>query len=512
MTLADFKQHPWQTSHPAFKESALAMSPAPEYASSEVLLASLYRTIGLESAKEGQVPQSGKDLERRLQRLRDKRLNSPTGAILGVDTWNTVLHGVLESPKLPNQSSKRFLQVTPLVPAASLFSGSARMSSNSWPAGSLVRRMVWLGSRDPEAAAVLWGELFQALGVGDADDVFARWLEQETSAWNAPANWCLAPIPPAEVANLAAEDFDGVRFMPARQFARDLRAVIQAKDAMTRRQWTSLLEAVLRLATVAHVTWICDVHARVWRCLSDALAGKGPAGADEARKAMFPDDPQYMAYGGKALPGLKDRASGYLAARLGTNAILWSLADAGVPYAGDISSSQGVARLCQHVRDNQPALEAAGTPTAIAEIREREARALNCSKGIGANLHEFARHALGQRQTAVQLLRGYDQGYVLRKKGNSPSSPWIVSLGPVAVLALVHCALSGMGGPRSIHRLAEHLAAYGIAVDRHDIARNDLGHQLRMLGLVLDSPDAESGMLLLPPFPATQTTNAHAHE
>jgi hypothetical protein len=44
------------------------------------------------------------------------------------------------------------------------------------------------------------------------------------------------------------------------------------------------------------------------------------------------------------------------------------------------------------------------------------------------------------------------------------------------------------------------MAAYGIAVDGRDIARNDLGVQLRMLGLVLDSPDAESGMLLLPPF------------
>ena len=68
----------------------------------------------------------------------------------------------------------------------------------------------------------------------------------------------------------------------------------------------------------------------------------------------------------------------------------------------------------------------------------------------------------------------------------------------------MHCALAGMGGPRSIHRLGQHLAAYGIAVDRYDIARNDLGHQLRMLGLVLDSPDAESGMLLLPPFATTK--------
>jgi hypothetical protein len=211
-----------------------------------------------------------------------------------------------------------------------------------------------------------------------------------------------------------------------------------------------------------------------------------------------------MIYGGKALHGLKDRTSSYLSARLGINSILWSLEHAGTPFSGDLSSSEGIALLCQHIRDNRAALEAAGTQLTLLDIREREARALNCKKGIGANILEFARHALGQRHTAVHLLKGYDQGYVLKKKGSSPSSPWIVSLGPVAVLALVHCSLAGMGGPRSIHRLGQHLAAYGIVVDRHDIARNDLGHQLRMLGLVLDSPDAESGMLLLPPFPANQ--------
>ncbi|MNJ70760.1 hypothetical protein D3C77_672420 [compost metagenome] len=69
-----------------------------------------------------------------------------------------------------------------------------------------------------------------------------------------------------------------------------------------------------------------------------------------------------------------------------------------------------------------------------------------------------------------------------------------------------------MGGPRSVHRLGQHLEAYGIAVDKHDIGRNDLGHQLRMLGLVLDSPDAESGMLLLPPFPINQASQGPEHE
>lgn len=513
MSLDNFKQSPWRFSHHCYQKSALAISPAPEYASSEVLLASLYRTIGFSSASEGSVPQSGRDLDKRIQKLREKGQQPPTGAIAGVEAWHTVLHGILESPKLPNQSSKRFLQVTPLVSGTALFSGSARLSNNSWPAGNLIRRMVCLGSNDQESAKQLWKNLFETLSVDKNDDVFARWLEQETSAWNQGAGvWTLAPIPAEEMVTLEASDFLGVSFLPARRFTKDLLAIMQAKDAMTRRQWTSLLEAILRLAAVSHVTWLCDVHSRIWSSLLAVLSNGVVPSEQEIRKAIFPDAPQYMAYGGKALQGIKDKVSSYLNARLGINALLWSLEQIGAPYEGDLSSSKGVAALCQHINVHQMTLSSINTLTTITEIREQESRALLCKKGIGSNLLEFARHVLGQRQAAVPLLRGYDQGYILKKKGNSSSSPWIVSLGPVAVLSLVHCSLAGMGGPRSIHRLGQHLGAYGVIVDKRDIARNDLGHQLRMLGLVLDSPDAESGMLLLPPFQTSQMIQGSEHE
>ena len=47
-------------------------------------------------------------------------------------------------------------------------------------------------------------------------------------------------------------------------------------------------------------------------------------------------------------------------------------------------------------------------------------------------------------------------------------------------------ALGGeVRGPRSIQHLCQHLSWYGIGVDRDDIAKSDLGRNLRMLGLVL---------------------------
>jgi hypothetical protein len=49
-------------------------------------------------------------------------------------------------------------------------------------------------------------------------------------------------------------------------------------------------------------------------------------------------------------------------------------------------------------------------------------------------------------------------------------------------------------------RFSEHLTSYGLDLGMDEISNGDLGKKLRMLGLVLDSPDAESGMLLVPPF------------
>jgi hypothetical protein len=501
MTIENFLQSPWkrENTHPLYKDSVLAMNPAPEYANSEILLASLYRVIGFSMISEGNVPQNGKNFDKQIQNLRNRKKVPPDNATVDLETWNTVLHGVLESPKLPNQSSKRFLQVTPLVPQLATFSGSARLSSNSWPAGNLIRRMVWIGSPDSKSAELLWKDLFDALSVTADDDVFARWINEETKSW-LNNKWELVQPTSSEIGLLNSAEYSRIKFLPARQFVKDLRAIIEAKNLVTRRQWTSLLESIMRIAAVTHITWLCDVQNRLWKCVSDVLHDRNSFDDHIITEDIFPTSPIYMTYGGRALNGIKDRISSYLVARVGINNLLWSLEFIGQPFTGVLDTTDGVTKLCVHVKRHHKSIIDSDVLKKFNSLKEQESRALNCKKGIGSNLTEFARHVLGQRQTAVMLLRGYDQGYVLKKKSSNASSPWILSLGPVAILALVHCALSGISGPRSIFRLGQHLAAYGIAVDGRDIARNDLGVQLRMLGLVLDSPDAESGMLLLPPF------------
>ena len=495
MTLSEFFDSPFSKAHRSYEGSAIAIAPAPEYANSDVLLSSLYRIAGL-GVRESGVKAVADDLEAVVAKAR-KSGSSPGGSALAPDEFDLLLRSVLDGPRLANQSKKRHLQVTPLVPLAASFSGAARLRGNPWNPGALVRNMISLGARDREHAAKAWDSVFEALSVGKDDDVFAQFVQSELFSWAPGASWNQGDGP-------AKPSFDEKdrrqSTFPAARFVDDLPAIIAAKPHLTRRQWTSVLEATIRLACVSHVAWLCEAQAGAWACISRALGGQGGPSDDEARRALFPSQFTYLTFGDRPLSALKDRIYRYLRARLGLNATLFALDELQLGVELDLGSSSGLSELGELVARNQAGLAGLGVAERIRDAEEQYSATLLCKRGTGVNMFEFARHALGQRQVANPALRDYDQGYFLRKRGTSRGSPWVVDLGPVATLALVHCSLAGAAGPRSVHRLAQHLQAYGIGIDHRDIATNELGAQLRELGLVIDSPDAESGMLLVSPF------------
>jgi hypothetical protein len=505
VSLDEFRASPWKKSHKVYEESAFNIRPAPEFSTAEVMIASLYRATGYSKYAETEVPKAGREFDR--LSLATKVKAGETTKIAR-DTWRTILHGVLESPKQPNQSSKRFLQLCPIIPDIALYSGSARLAGNSWNPGALIRRMIELGAASPHEANLLWERLFKALSVTDEDDVWARWLQEEFDHRRKIAQeW--SPSTLSGSTSLSDGEQGRLRF-PAKQFVRDLDAIIDAKSSMTRRQWISLLEAIVRLAAVAHVLWLCRVNIRLWRATSSILGlgdARVPASEEEVRTDIVMGEARYLTYGNPAMPTIRDYASGYLVARAGLNLVLWGLDEGGVTIKG-LQSSQDLWKFLGAVKAHKESLILRGIPDALQSIFDDEARTIACKKGIGSNLIEFSRHTLGQRLTSNETLRGYDQSYFLRKRGEARNAPWVLSLGPVAVLAVVHCCLREASGPRSVQRLSDHLSWYGIEVDVGDINSSDLGRQMRMLGLVLDSPDAESGMLLVPPFgPVSKVTS-----
>ncbi len=495
MSIDEFYKNPWQNSHKAYDKSAFSIKPAPEFSTGEVLLASLYRALGFKSCSESSVPANGRNFEKvALKQIKPGHV-SPS-------TWEVILKNILESPKRPKQSSQRFLSLTPLVPEISLYSGSPRLKGNPWNPGSLIQRLIRSGSQSEDDARLLWKELYDALSISDKDDVWARWLHEEFSWRSNDKTWELTDLDVTSLI-IPSSDLSEIQ-IPAKQFVKDIRSIIEVKNSMTRRQWTSLLEATIRLGLVTHVLWLCCVNDRLWKLLSTFISDPASAPSSIVSKEyivkeIISNQHAFLSYGNPALPIIKSISSSYLAARLGINQTLWFLDNNNIKIE-PIHTPEDILNLIKIVSKNRLIFSEQKFHEKFLALKDKESKTIACKTGSGSNLEEFILYSLGQRQTANENLRGYDQGYFLRKRSSARNSPWVFLLGPVAVLSIVHSCLSKSSGPRSVKSLVSHMQWYGVDVDIKDIVDGDLGSTLRQLGLVIDSPDAESGMLLTRPF------------
>jgi hypothetical protein len=129
---------------------------------------------------------------------------------------------------------------------------------------------------------------------------------------------------------------------------------------------------------------------------------------------------------------------------------------------------------------------------------------LNKTSGWPTQVYFFIKGALAQRMTREPEKRHFDQGYWCAKSGPAKSAKWIFRVGPIGVLTMAHLARVRSGGAATANGLVNQFARYGIRVSLDEVTRGQVGTDLRHLGLVVDSPDAEGGMLIRTPF-ATST-------
>ena len=501
MNLDHFKQRPMTNMHNAYQDGFFHMFRAPENASGEVILASLYRKIGLKKIGEGMVTETGKKFSTRLKN--GERTNPFLHTGLGDNIWEFILERVLGSPKAPKQPKKKFIQLTPIVPDATLYSFAARHSGSPWNPGALIESIVGYGCNTQKDADEMWTEIFKALSIDKNDDIWARFISQEFRAWRSDdIKWEINKFN----GKCRLERNDRMKHhLPAKRFMKDMSSLLSLKQKLTRRQWISLLESLVRLGTASHILWICDVNDRIWYFFKQSLNGTPPPEIKEIGEKIMSVKKGFWRYGESAISLVKEKAREYITARIGINYVLCfieSLVESGeLPEPSrKFEKLEDVHRVCQYLFENKKRLKHKELFSEISLLLEKDPRLLSCSSGITSNLVEFLRYSLGQRQTIDEETRNYDQGYWLKKKGNYSSAPWILAAGPVSLMAMAYCCSKRSSAPRTIDDFCRHLGEYGITINPVDLSSSGLIKSLRDLGLVIDSPDAEGGMVVLNPF------------
>lgn len=509
MTLEDFRKAPQKSeqNHPSYQASIFAAT-APEYATGEVLLGSIYRNLLLNE------PESTIDLDK-LPSLAGKFPKD----VGGEELWNILLkQGAIGSPP-PKRSPRQ--QLMPLVPEIARHACVLGGMRSRWNPSNLLYETIGsgLGPRDGET---LLQELGGALEVGIDDDIFARFIEDSFKKIGGKPTFS----PPYKTVRLDGRKqsyVSGFRgktgevYNPAERFCRDLGVIISQKKLLTRRQWTVLLEATVRIGLGMHLLWICQVNAITWSWLLSIADGNLPPTENEIENCLWQahrETSPLLQLGGPAMPLIEQIIRKYAEARFGINLVLHRLEDAGKGWTRVIgySTEDGlpapvmVWRFLDHVYRNRGALDsdpATWLRQTCQELLEEHSDLIKLDSGFSKNMKEFARHSLGQIDARDLEQKSYDQAYLFRNKNAAAKRETlqIVVPGPAMLIAMVNaCCHDKAKHLASLEDLRIHFADYGLYAPAGELAGGQAGKDLQKLGLVVDSPDAAGGRLLVPPF------------
>lgn len=520
-----------ELSQDLLKNSPFKVSPAPQYCTSETLLGSLYRAIGYKSIGEKSVYSHGKRFFEFMHgnfNKKNKEINTDSTILKNPEKLNALLEDVFVSPKSENgaESQKKTYVDTPLTPAFAIFSGTNNYSekSNPWNPGELVKSMIIAGTCSFDDAKELWSKLFIALNVDVDDfgeDLSARFIEKELRNWfslfrtkqnkddeffpsfsyneldeNKDKSYSL---------KLSEEDYKKINY-PAKQFTKDLKVLLDLKNKLSRKLWISLLESVLRLSTVAHFLWICNIRYKLYSLMVKNLEGEDGTTLEKIDNAisLYGESFTFAEANGKAVLGnIKGIIRDSLLFSIyldfwGKKLIDTKLLD----EKTNIETIEDFNKLLSLLFNNRNNLyrNSQKNKEDFQKIKKDSSKVINCIKGKGKSRFEFARHILGKKMPKEARMQGYDQSYIINKKGTYSSSPWIISFGDTSILAFAYCALGEQQTSKPILVLEKYLKAYGIKFESNNKLYRQLSEQLRLNSLVLDTPDASSTMNLIPPF------------
>jgi hypothetical protein len=498
MSMSDFSIY---KQHSKYRDSLLDLGISPEYNIGEVSLAALYRQVGwkfISENKKSRYPESQVNIEMKSFAKKINGEKHPKSSFAKEDLMLLINYS-LSSPKMPKQNGNAYPILYPYVPDCTLYSGAARLSGNPWNPGSLIESIIYLGCQNDEKANELWSDVFQKLGCDPSngeEDVLARIVTNEFQLRRTPnIVWEFSEMSRTG----QARDEKILEFSPAKAFSDDLSKVLQLKDQLTRRQWLSVLESLIRIGCSAHILWTCNLNIIVWNYLKSRING------EDVTEVSFLTQIQnahidLWKLEEKAVPIIKEQIQKFIRAQISINYLIEMFVDFNPSLS--LQTLTGIKQFGDLLESNIANNEILRKKLLIdlSKIYEEDPKLMNSTKGITKNIFEFIRYSLGQKQTADSQKRNFDQSYWLKKKGAYTSAPWIFDLGPSSILTMVYCCSFGHEQNRTVNDLMAHLELYGLNISQGEFEASSFLKTLMTLQIIGDSPDAEGGMIIINPF------------
>lgn len=317
-----FRDEPTKKNHGSYNDSLFTFT-APEYSTAEVLLGSLYRKLILDVHDKDVDLETVNTLVEGLAKRWSRR---------DIAEFLLVQRGGLASPIRSGQKGATpYPQLMPLVPQIARYACVLGKKRNRWYPGDLALDVIGTGLGTTNGNKLI-NHLQAELTVASNDSVFSRFVAQELDAFKPPDPFPTIELNPGKVrAYRGTNPTNG--HSPAEQFCHDIDLLLPLKMKLTRRQWTVLLEAMLRLGLPTHVLWVCHINIIVWNLASNAAAGATLPTTAEVERLIWSShrNTPFLETGRDSVPAIKQLIERFVVARFGLNLILYRLEEAKVP-------------------------------------------------------------------------------------------------------------------------------------------------------------------------------------
>lgn len=515
------------TTNSSQHKSFFSFAVGPEYITSEILLSVLYRQLGFNdlssTTSDKFIPFLSRDLKKTIT----------TDVTFSVEPFSsheirTLLEEIVTVPKEATQRDKykEQLFLYPLTPYAALFSHPVKLKSpkgdpfdqsgsTPWSPASILKQMFIYATKDETERTALWHELFEALSIqdGEEEDYFANcfdgilkeYVETKANTYQKDLKWSAIKDPFAAALKheyMTFEDREGIFKAPHKVFTDDLRNLLKLKKQFSRRQWLTLIEAYLRLSMSAFVAWTIHMHLQIYTVLTNVVEGRAelPTIEQLREKMSLSSNSEHslFSYGELFAKNKRELVVNFGPAFYYIAFLLFVL-ERKYSYTPNWSSLQGflesLPTIANHFK-GEGACE--DLVAAFGAILENKSAILKQKRnGKVKHLDQFFAN-LRQRNVADTAFAHYDQSYLARRRAARKNAPYVVIPGSALLLTLVFCCTKRSRTVVTLKTFREYLLNLGFAIKQSQIASFTL--QLRNLGLTMDSPDAEEGVIILSPF------------
>ncbi|MFD1193799.1 hypothetical protein ACFQ3C_03850 [Seohaeicola saemankumensis] len=476
---------------------------APEQSTVEVLIGGAYRKLVTRKQDSKVNLENIRNLPSELGETNDEE-----------DAWRALFNfGGLGSP---STESRDLPQVVQLVPMLANYGGVLGRVRNRWSPGNLLVNAIQSGSNQQSCSDEILENFARSLLVDKDDDFLAKFLENSL--------YKLSGDEYPEIAKAYEPVFPAYREQvsrsrsPAERLVLDLPHVIRLKAHLTRRQWTLLLEALLRIGLFAHYAWLLSLNAQTWEVCREIINGASRPTLDKIRADFWErhaKDYPILELGQDSGPAIKKSIRKYAQARLGLSLVLRVLQEVGceanpLQHRGGVETPVVLEEFFSLVAEKRDAIKTAFEPNehlgsfeaALGAVLDRTSGFQSATTGPTRNLLFFLRYTAGRISPRVVEQVSYDQSYLLEKADRSRrNSPWLVDFGPVLIVTLVHCCCrQERTRSVSVNRFERYLADWGIRASQRELTTGKFAKLVEQLGIMVDSPDAGGGRLLMDPL------------